>query len=166
MSRKYLNDRYCVRCGRCDATPYLRKNFKLLTAKKRASVLDVGCGNGRNTKFVRKHGHKVISVDMVDDFGQRMTLGVDPLPAKDNSVDVILANYVMMFLNKDERAQLVSEFKRVAKKDCTLVIELYAAKDSESKTKSEVMELQKQIFEQMGWQKVRYSQERFIVINK
>lgn len=73
MSKKYLNDRWCVRCGRTTATPYLRKNSKLFPGK--GNVLDIGCGNGRNSKYMLDSGYNVDSIDMVADFGIKCELG-------------------------------------------------------------------------------------------
>jgi len=42
-----MNDRWCVRCGRTDPTPYLRKYARLLLGKAGNRVLDLGCGNGK-----------------------------------------------------------------------------------------------------------------------
>jgi SAM-dependent methyltransferase len=161
MSRKYLNDRYCVRCGRTSPTPYLTKHINLFGDAEKV-VLDLGCGNGRNTNFLRKKGFQVIPVDMVNDFGSVHRLGVDRLPARDSSVDIILANYVFMFLNKKERRQLIGEIKRVAASGCIIMVELYAAKDSETPTKEASIKLQRELFDVLGWKKLRYSQERFI----
>jgi len=161
MSRKYLNDKYCVRCGRKDPTPYLRDNYKHLLTKK-SNVCDIGCGNGRNSNFIKSLGHTVNSFDMVNDYGQKLILGRDKFPLERNSVDAILCNYLMMFLNQEERDQVVSEINRVARIGCRIMLELYAAKDSEAQTKEEILKMQKDIFDKLGWEKVKYSQERFI----
>ena len=160
MSRTYLNDRWCVRCNRTDPSPYLAKNIDLFLPATGKLVLDLGCGNGRNTNFMKSKGFEVISVDMAGDFGWKAVLGVDPLPVV--WVDIILVNYLMMFLNAEERNYLIEEIKRVASDRCIVMVELYAAKDSEATTKSECLRLQKDIFDKLGWDKVRYSQERFI----
>jgi SAM-dependent methyltransferase len=164
MSRKYLNDKYCVRCGRNTPTPYLRDNFrKLVPLKLGIRIADIGCGNGRNSKFLMSKGFvDTVSLDMVNDFGKKCILGKEKLPLKDNSVHVILCNYLLMFLNKAERKQLIREIKRIASKDCSIMVELYAAKDSECTTKKEMLKMQKQIFDDLGWGKVKYSQGRFI----
>jgi len=163
MSRKYLNDKYCVRCGRTEACPYLRKNVHLLdNENKNLQVVDIGCGNGRNSKFIKKRGHNVISLDMVDDYGYKIILGKDKLPAKNNSIDIILCNYLMMFLNKKERSQLIREMKRIAKNNCMLMLELYPAKDCYAKTENEMLAMQYEIFKKMNWEKIRYSRGRFI----
>ena len=168
MSRKYLNDRWCVRCPKIDPSPYLAKNAKFLKGKTKELAVDVGCGNGRNSEFLKLKGfRKVKSVDMIPDYccGEKAVLGTDPLPAEDKSVGVILCNYLMMFLNKKERKQLIREFKRVAAEDCIIILELYPALDSFAKTKEAMLEMQKDIFDSLGWKKIRYSQARFIAQN-
>ena len=81
MSRKYLNDRWCIRCGRSTATPYLRQYAKLFPSKGR--VLDIGCGNGRNTRFMEGLGYKVDPVDMAAKISRLL---------KDTKLARILAN--------------------------------------------------------------------------
>jgi len=164
MSRKYLNDKYCVRCGRKNATPYLRKNTLLLEGnQKKLRVVDAGCGNGRNSEHMKERGHSVLSLDMVDDYGCEMVLGIDSLPMKDKTADIILCNYLLMFLSKKERTQLIKEFKRIASDGCMIMVELYPAKDCYAKTKEEMIEMQAEIFNSLKWKhKIRYSQGQFI----
>ena len=86
MSRKYLNDKWCVGCGSTEPTPYLRKNIELFPEE--GSALDIGCGNGRNSEYLRNLGYKVDSIDMVDDYGTQIILGKDNLPSK--KYDILL----------------------------------------------------------------------------
>jgi SAM-dependent methyltransferase len=165
MSRKYLNDRWCVRCGKKTCCPYLRDNYEKLFDGKSPSecrVVDIGCGNGRNSEFMKSKGCHVVSVDMADDYGEKMILGEDPLPVKDHSIDIILANYVLMFLNAKERNQVIREIKRVASENCMIILELYPAKDSFAKNDEEMAKMQEQIFKKIGWEKIRYRKGKFI----
>jgi SAM-dependent methyltransferase len=156
MSRKYLNDRWCVRCGKKTATPYLRKNTKLLP--KTGKVLDIGCGNGRNTKYMKDLGYNVDSVDMAGDFGIKTVLGQDPLPNK--KYDVLLANYILMFLNDKERSKVMSEMNSRSKKGSIIVIEMYPAKDSHDYDFDSMVNY----FYNKGWTKLRKSKERCVIV--
>ena len=165
MTRKYINDRWCVRCGKDEATPYLRKNWELLADDSGSfgSVIDVGCGNGRNSAFMtKKLGAVCTMVDMAGDVGSAVTLGVDKLPVEDKSVDIVLANYIFMFLSATERRQVVKEIKRIAKDNCKIMVELYPAKDSHAPTDKDVEAMRDGLFKQLGWNKVRLSKARFI----
>ena len=155
MSREYLNGRWCVRCGKCDPTPYLKKNTKLFPTS--GLVLDIGCGNGRNSTYMRELGYEVDSLDMAGDFGIQMVLGVDPFPEK--KYDVILANYILMFLNKDERKKVFEQILECSKKDTVLMVEMYPAKDAYDYILEEIVAY----FEFHGWKKLRRSKERFIM---
>jgi SAM-dependent methyltransferase len=172
MSRKYLNDRWCVRCGKTDPTPYLRDHWKKLTPDdwfNDASVLrvlDIGCGNGRNVKFLGSQGFRnTLALDMANDYGFKITLGEDKFPMYDENVEVVLANYVFMFLSPKELNKTVKEIKRVAAPGCTIMVELYPAKDSYVKTEAEMPAFQQELFDQLGWEKVLYSKGRFIARN-
>ena len=166
MSRKYLNDKYCVRCGRKTACPYLRDNYDLITKnQKNLKVIDVGCGNGRNSEFMKQKGHQVVSVDMVNDYGNTAILGQDKLTVKDKSIDIILCNYLMMFLSPKERNQLISEFHRISRNNCIIMLELYPAKDCYAKTDEAMIKMQEQIFKKLGWNKIRYRKGKFIAEN-
>jgi SAM-dependent methyltransferase len=157
-----------VRCGRRTATPYLRKNINVLNPMgikdpTKVQVVDIGCGNGRNSDFMKENGYEnVLSLDMVNDYGYKIVLGEDKIPIPNKSADIILANYILMFLDDGERAQLIGEIQRIAKSGCSIMVELYPAKDSVIQTQEEMLTLQDEIFRALGWDKVRYSQGRFI----
>jgi hypothetical protein len=148
-------------------TPYLKKHWaKLIPAtcnRQELPVMDIGCGNGRNLKFMRQLGcTNSIAFDMAGDYGHKLILGEETFPVLNNSVSVILANYVFMFLDKKERNQVIGEITRMAKPDCRIMIELYPAKDSFAPTEKQCTDLQKELFRQLGWEKILYSKRRFI----
>ena len=155
VSRAYLNQRWCVRCGKSSPTPYLKQaTAKYLGDLRGKLCLDAGCGNKRNTKFMVRRGASIIAVDMADDCETKCVLGVDTLPVKDGCVDILLANYVLMFLNRNERYQCLRELCRVAGDTCYLIVELYPAKDSYAKTDKDCSAMLEQIvgyLERRGW---------------
>jgi len=150
MSRKYLNNRWCVRCGKETPTPYLKKNMKLLP--QQGTVLDIGCGNGRNSRHMLALGYKIMACDMAPpSFGIPMTLGHDPLPK--GKYDVILVNYILMFLNTKERKQVMSEILERSKKGTTMMIEMYPAKDAYDYNFDSIVDY----FANRGWETLRKS---------
>lgn len=158
MSRKYLNDRWCVRCGCKEATPYLRKNISLFP--ENGKVLDIGCGNGRNSKFMNELGYDVDPIDMANDFGIECVLGEDPLPNK--KYDILLANYILMFLNEDTRLKVMNEMISRAAENAMLMIEMYPAKDAYEYNFDSMVDY----FLGEGWSKVRKSKDRCILKNE
>jgi SAM-dependent methyltransferase len=167
MSRELLNNKYCVRCGKKDPTPYLKKYvhlFKDADDWENQSVVDIGCGNGRNSEFMKQEGFKnVVSLDMKPDYGLAMTLGEDKMPVPDKSVNVILANYILMFLNYREFNQVMDEVERIAAPGAIFMYELYAAKDSHCKNKQQLISCRDGIVSRLGWKKIRHAQERGIL---
>lgn len=150
MSRKYMNNRWCVRCGKDVPTPYLRKNLKLLPTSGR--VLDIGCGNGRNSKYMIGLGYQVDAIDMFPpDFGKKIILGQEPLPHE--MYDIILANYILMFLNDTERENVMWNILANSRKGSTLIIEMYPAKDGYTYNFNSIVEY----YLSRGWDKLRMS---------
>lgn len=172
MSRKYLNDKWCIRCGRKTPCPYLKKNIKLLGGK---TVVDIGCGNGRNAKYMQSLGYEVTAVDMAvnpEDVGDKsidfipMNLGRDIVPVHDGYADIILANYILMFLNEKERDYVLKDINRMSKEGTKLMVELYPAKDSEMKTVEECVAFKDGMIEKFmeyGWRVLRRSNDKFIM---
>lgn len=156
MSRKYLNNKWCARCNRKEPTPYLKKNTKLLP--KSGRVLDIGCGNGRNSEYMKSLGYTVDSIDMVDDYGFKLVLGKDKLPRR-YKYDIILANYVLMFLDFDEHQQVLDEILRAAKVKSAIVIEMYPAKDAYAYHMPWIVNH----FEEDGFEVVRQSKDRCVL---
>lgn len=160
MSRQYLNDRWCARCNHKKATPYLR-NFIKLFPKPPANVLDIGCGNGRNSKFMMNLGYDVDGVDMAPkDFGIKIVLGKDDLPKK--KYDIILANYIFMFFNKKELKKVNSEIFKCSKIGTILMIEMYPAKDAYKYNFDGLLKY----YYKKGWNKIRKSKDKAIIIKE
>ena len=169
MSRKYLNDKWCVRCNRTSPCPYLKNNIKLFNNGyiKEKLTIDCGCGNGRNTNYLKSLGFKnIMSLDMAGDFGTKLVLGKDNIPAFSMSARLILCNYIFMFLDDKEGEKLFRQINSIADIGCYLMVELYPAKDSYFKTEKEILDFQKKLYNDFayyGWKKIKYSQQRFIL---
>jgi chemotaxis methyl-accepting protein methylase len=104
---------------------------------------------------MKESGFQVTSVDMVEDFGEKVVLGVDPLP--EEKYDIILANYILMFLNKKERKKVLRGINANSKPGTLLMVELYPAKDGFPCEIDEIVIFFKK------WKKVRKSKDRCIL---
>ena len=155
MSRKYMNGKWCVRCGKNVPTPYLRKNTKLFP--QNGKVLDIGCGNGRNSRYMMGLGYNVDPIDMAVDFGIKCILGENPLPNK--KYDILLANYILMFLDEDTRYKVMEEMNSRAKKNAVLMIEMYPAKDAYEYNFDSMVDY----FLNNGWSKLRKSKDKCVL---
>jgi len=152
-----------IRCGNRNATPYLRKHFEKLCGDfpKNCHIADLGCGNMRNTNYIRSLGYSNIhSFDKVTSEGIEVDFKIDTIPLPTRSVSIILCNYVLMFLNKIERLGLISEMNRMASLDkCFIFVELYPAKKAYPYDQADIYSR----FDLDGWSCVDYVKDRFVV---
>ena len=150
-------NRFCRRCNRRTPTPYLLAVTKLFPEK--GKVLDIGCGNGRNTIYMEDLGYEVTAVDQNDDFGTRLICGKHSLPGI--HYDIILANYFLMFLHEGIRHDfLENDIHRVSKIGTILVAEYYPAKCAHPYNTDRDMSFMLKL----GWNKLRKSKDRFTLI--
>lgn len=171
MSRKQLVNRKAVRCGTHTPSPYLVGHFGQLMHDVESTdfIVDVGCGNGRNSKYLEEKGFEhIMPLDAVADFGVCIALGKDKLPVIDSSVKVILANYILMFLNQKERTQLRREFLRIAAPGCRLMVELYPAKEGCFSSGTELEKMKNELMTYLhrkGWRVLHNINLKFIMEN-
>jgi len=157
--------------GATEATPYLRKNWDVLSENvdlKTAVTVDLACGNGRNTNFMLASGISIDNAkayDMVDDYGEKLLLGEEDIPLEDKSVDIVLANYIFMFLSPHECKNLVREIGRIAKVGCRVMVELETVKQSNTpdvESRDQLETLLKGLFMSNRFGFVKHSHGRFI----
>jgi len=177
-----MKDRWCVRCGRTTPTPY---TLKVLAWRRKAnlpmrSVLDLGCGNGRNLRAfqIGSTAKKLVGFDMCVEQAQALCnphlcrpvklvagkLGVDAIPK--GRYDIVLMNYCLMFLSPMERCLALLGAVVNLVPGGWLVIELYPAKDSELSTDedcSDALEETAYLATEEGLSVLRSSKNRMII---
>ena len=160
-------DTASVRCSSKVPTPYLRRHWRLLVPHIGSRIplaLDLGCGNGRNTWFLRKQGFAVVPLDKEWGMHGRCVLGADALPVRDAVADAVIANYLFMFLDRAECAHLCSEIRRVGRPGCRVMVELYPSLRSYTPTEPEMLRLQDALLQMLcPCSCLRHSRGRFVV---
>lgn len=106
---------------------YLADNWK---SKNLKTVLDIGCGYGRNSIFLAKQGFILDGFDLSErsvettiekgkeqgfDFSNFKVADMLEFPYPDNSFDVVLAMNVISHTDKDGFNKILKEIKRVLK---------------------------------------------------
>lgn len=160
--------------GTCDGHNADNRRLNTAAYKQRISdldlrVVDIGGGNGRNILYLQRKGFtRCTLLDAKGDYGvcwdvwERVK---DPLPFVDGYADVILLQYVMMFLPDYVRTRLLEQIKRIASAGCFLVCELQwlpTNENSHARTPNDAMILANEIRDQLGWDIVHDSKYRFV----
>lgn len=140
MSRR---DRPVVRLsGGVDPTPYLKQWARKLPQVRDGSlVVDLACGVGRNSEFMRRFNCVVTALDMEPDYARAIGWNAgDPIPRASGSVDLVLCQYLLMFLADQEIALVLDEVNRVTRPGGALLVELQTVKSGRHVRLNKVIE--------------------------
>lgn len=138
------------RRGAKTATPYLRRWMPEFghwdlpgLAITTPEVLDLGCGDGRNSDYLRNLGCRVKSYDMDPDYVRAVPpawmAGQDSIPDGSARFDLVLCQYLLMFLSDDEIYHLLLEIERVTKPNGYVLFELQKIKSGRDVELSKVI---------------------------
>jgi len=120
----------------------LKKLLPFLQKKKVKTILDFGCGNGRNSFFLKKNGFEVSVIDSkqvildvekefkkANIFSKYYDMNSTKIPYDKNSFDVIIAWRVLHRGLENYRKKLVSELHRILKNSGFLIIAVSSERD-------------------------------------
>jgi len=133
------NNKLVVRPSNKQPSPFLVECEKTLveTVRDRKTriwgkpkALDLGCGAGRQAKFLQNLGFEVLAFDRKPDFGFALELGEGPLPVFSDVVNIVVLSYILMFLDEQQLDKLFVEVLRVAAFECVFIVELSDVKNS------------------------------------
>jgi ubiquinone/menaquinone biosynthesis C-methylase UbiE len=123
--------------------PWPESKRFISTLSKSSTVLDLGCGNGRNSIYLAKEGMKVIGMDFsrgllkisknkaewkqIDDKVDLIEGDIGSLPLKDQSVDAVLYIATLHHLpTPQERLESLLEIKRCLKPGGSTLVSAWA----------------------------------------
>jgi SAM-dependent methyltransferase len=128
--------------------PWLEKWLELIQKKSAGGqVLELGCGNGRDTADLLAAGCEVIAMDIsrenvtecMRSAPKADVLQVDiskPLPFATNSTSVIIASLSLHYFSWNVTLQIASELKRCIKTGGLLLVRLNSVNDRHHGSKS------------------------------
>ncbi len=121
---------------------HLKKLLPFLQKKRLKTILDFGCGNGRNSFFLKKNSFDVSAIDskqVISDIEKELkklnvssksyNMNSAKIPYKTNSFDAIIAWRVLHRGLKNYRKKLVKELHRILKSKGYLVVAVSTDED-------------------------------------
>lgn len=130
IPQRYFNKKYGLSAVHSDLVSIYQT---YLCHLQNASILDVGCGSGRNLLYLAKMGHRVLGIDhnqpalaTVREIAQNEALsGVDvqwhdlncPLNLKPESYELIISTVTLQFLNPQHIPELLAVLQEATKKN-------------------------------------------------
>jgi SAM-dependent methyltransferase len=113
-----------------------------VTLSERATVLELGCGDGKTIAGLLRGGRFVIGVDhsrkaigaCSNRYGPQQGLGlaisdVCALPFSDGSFDAIVASHILEHLISDDRTIAVAECRRVLRPGGRVIVRVFSVRD-------------------------------------
>lgn len=130
MRIRILREKYCNKCNivkRSKRSTGVKLLLQSIPTAASLKVIDYGCSNWRNSKYLEQLGAATIRVDAIPQTKPDVVAYPTHLPFRDNAADVVLFTHIFMFLeDKTHWHTTATELKRVARK--YVVVETYAVK--------------------------------------
>lgn len=137
-TKKYWENEYKFR-KKDNYDDWLEKYDELIKNCK-TKILDLGSGIGADTEFLINHGKKVVSADisktalarLKESLPESEIIELDiskPLPFKDNSFDLIIANLSLHYFDFQTTINVMKEIRRILTNGGNLIARLNSKND-------------------------------------
>lgn len=114
---------------------YIIKEINEIIKKKEIkSVIDVGCGGGRYSRYLKNLNFDVLAVDKYEEMAKTLKkdkinflrANMDNIPVKSENFDMIISTGVIHnAITKEEFIQTIKEFKRILKNDGYVILSVF-----------------------------------------
>lgn len=119
---------------------WLDKYEQILDSTKNQTIIDLGCGAGADTLYLKERGYSVLSVDNSDEAlaivknkipnSKIKNLNIaEILPFKDESIHLIIADLSLHYFNDETTKKIIKELKRVLKSKALLIFRVNSIND-------------------------------------
>lgn len=138
---------------------WLDQYKEILEINNNYQILDLGCGNGADTKYLLERGFKVVSCDFSDEALKNIkrfmpgstTKKADmtkTLPFENNSFRIVVADLSLHYFDSETTKNILAEIKRIVGPDGYLLARVLSA----SNFKKPEAEIGKKIEENFFWE--------------
>lgn len=110
-------------------------------------ILDLGCGQGQDSRYFAEHGYSVLDTDFSDQaitFAQQKNIFsnldfkvldvTDPLPFEDKTFDIVYSHLALHYFDKQKTKEVFEEITRILKDGGILALLLNSVYDTEYNT--------------------------------
>ncbi|MEI8130719.1 MAG: class I SAM-dependent methyltransferase [bacterium] len=122
------------------ANNFAVRAYKLVEDKKYTTLLDVGCGNGRDSLYFAEHGFKVTAVDFASSGIKQLQLenpaiscvfsDITQMNFKANSFDVIYAHLSLHYFDDEMTTKIFADLYKMLKKGGTIFVKCKSVDDA------------------------------------
>lgn len=119
---------------------WLDNHKEILNTTKNQTIIDLGCGAGGDTLYLKERGYSVLSCDNSDEALASVKNNIPDaeikniniakeLPFKDNSIQLIIADLSLHYFNDKTTKKIINEIKRVLKPNAYLIFRVNSIND-------------------------------------
>lgn len=119
---------------------WLNKYENILIKSKDTPIIDLGCGFGNDTLYLKERGYEVVSCDFSEKALKRLSNFIenlnakcfdlkDGLPFKDKSAKVIISDLSLHYFSWNETQKILKEIRRVLMNDGFLLCRVNSTND-------------------------------------
>ena len=127
-----------------EANDFARRSFSQIKYNNFETLLDLGCGNGRDSLFFASEGLNVTSVDFsesgikkLNELSKEKGLKINTIQTDirkinfpDDSFDVIYAHLILHYFNDEVTTKIFEKLFRILKKDGLIFIKCKSVEDA------------------------------------
>jgi SAM-dependent methyltransferase len=142
LQKEYWNKIYeSISNGKPKYDLWLDKYENILINSRNIPIIDLGCGFGNDTLYLKERGYEVISCDFSEEVLKRLSNVIDNLnvkcfdlrnglPFEDNCAKVVISDLSLHYFMWDDTNKIVKEINRVLMSDGALLCRVNSTNDT------------------------------------